>query len=197
MAIVHRATITPTKLELVEQWLDRQPWGGTGELEMLGGYRFDDPAGEVGVEGLLVRRDDRVLHVPLTYRGAPLDDADEHLVSTMDHSVLGERWVYEAQADPVALGCFARALAGEQEQAVVEVWEGDRLVERRVPDVTVLAEDGAAMTAAADDVATAQHDGTRLLVARVLGGHGPAGLDGVRRLTVTWPGGRGVVVALG
>lgn len=197
MAIVHRATITPTKAELVEQWLDRQPWGGTGDLDMLGAYRFDDPAGEVGVEGLLVRRGGRVLHVPLTYRGAPLEGADEHLVSTMDHSVLGERWIYEAHADPVALGCFTRALAGEQDQAEVEVWEGDRLVERREPEVRVRAEDGEPIQVASDEVATAQHDGARLLVARVLGGHGPAGLDGVRRLVASWTGGEGVVVALG
>jgi hypothetical protein len=41
-------------------------------------YRFDDPAGEVGIETLLVRRGaGPVLQVPLTYRGAPLAGAED------------------------------------------------------------------------------------------------------------------------
>ena len=96
MAIIHRATITPTKLELAAAWLDRQGAGGAGDLEMVGSYRFDDPEGEVGVEALLVRRSGEVFHLPVTYRGAPLDGAGAHLITTMEHSVLGRRWVYEA-----------------------------------------------------------------------------------------------------
>jgi hypothetical protein len=42
MAIVHSsATIRPTKRELLETVLG-------GSVEVLGSYRFDDPAGEVG-----------------------------------------------------------------------------------------------------------------------------------------------------
>jgi len=33
--------------------------------------------------------------VPLTYRGAPLDGAEDALVGTTEHGVLGRRWVYD------------------------------------------------------------------------------------------------------
>jgi hypothetical protein len=46
----------------------------------------------------------------------------------MEHSVLGRRWIYDGTRDPVALACFRRALEGEQEQAVEEVWDGDERV---------------------------------------------------------------------
>lgn len=141
MAIIHvRATIAPTKRELAEAWLDRQGLGGAGDAEMLGSYRFDDPEGEVGIEALLVRRAGEVFHLPLTYRAAPLDGAEAHLVSTMDHSVLGRRWVYEAVGDPVALACYAAALAGQQEQAVFEIWDGGVIVGQRPNAVTLTVE---------------------------------------------------------
>lgn len=190
MAIVHKATISPTKQELTTRWLDAQPWGGSGEIEMLGGYRFDDPAGEVGVESLLVRRGDVLLQLPLTYRAAPL--ADGELVTTMDHSVLGPRWIYLATSDPVGVECWVRSLLGEQEQAVTEVWEGDRLVERREPVVRVALEADGDRTAA--DVADASVVATprgRLLVPHLLG----AEPGGERWLVAAWDGGGPVVVA--
>lgn len=48
---------------------------------------------------LLGTADGRVLHVPLTYRGAPHPDAD--LITTMHHTVLGDRWVYDGCTDPI------------------------------------------------------------------------------------------------
>lgn len=42
-----------------------------------------------------------VYQVPLTHRGAPPDGADKWLIGTMDHSVLGPRWVYDARGAPV------------------------------------------------------------------------------------------------
>ena len=179
MAILHRATVLPSKQELVETWLDRQPWGGSGELETIGSYRFDDPQGAVGVEAILVRRAGRVLQVPLTYRGAPLEGADEHLITTMDHSVLGVRWVYEAAGDPVALECFTRALAGQQEQATLEIYDGDELVGEREPDVRVRRQCGS--TPAVADVRIAE-----VLTER---------LDGFELLVATWSGGEAVVAA--
>ena len=103
MALIHEATLTPDKLELLAGWLPTRPWSGPPAApEKVGTYRFDDPAGEVGVESFLLRTGDGVLlHVPLTYRGAPLDGAEEHLVGVMEHSVLGTRWVYDGCADPV------------------------------------------------------------------------------------------------
>ncbi len=138
MAIIHqRASIAPTKQELATAWLDRLSLGGSGDVEMLGSYRFDDPEGEVGIEGLLVRRAGEVFHVPFTYRAAPLNGAEEHLITTMQHSVLGRRWVYEAAGDPVALACYDAALAGRQGQATLELWDGDAVVGQRPNTVTL------------------------------------------------------------
>lgn len=113
MAIVHKgASIVPTKIELLTAWLPHQRWyagkGHVPQLERLGGFRFEDPDGQVGVEVLLVV--DRaaspavIYQVPLTYRGAPLAGAEHALVGTMEHSVLGRRWVYDAPHDPVYVG---------------------------------------------------------------------------------------------
>lgn len=175
MAILHRATITPTKIEAVELWLDAQPWGGSGEIERIGSYRFDDPEGEVGVEALLVRRAGRILQVAMTYRGAPF--ADAHLITTMEHSTLGPRWVYEASTDPVAVDCFRRALAGSQEQAALEVYDGDQLVAVREQEVRIDREPGD--TNMPGD----------LRIARAL----DEPLDGVERLTATWSDGQAIV----
>lgn len=184
MAIVHRATISPTKLELTTRWLDQQPWGGAGEVEVLAGYRFDDPAGEVGVEALLVRRDGRLFQLPLSYRGEPLESGA--LVSTMEHSVLGRRWIYLATSDPVGRECYVRSLRGEQQQAGVEVWDGDTLVARRDPVVRLSLDvgpgpddDGASD---GDRVAVADVGGRRLRIPLVLAGEIP----GARRMVGSW-----------
>src|SRR5689334_4529206 len=106
MALLHRATPTPSKPELIGAWLPNQPWAaGLPEVKQIGGFRLDDPAGEVGIEGMLLSSADGavVVHVPLTYRGAPLAGAEEALLGTTEHSVLGTRWVYDAAADPVYL----------------------------------------------------------------------------------------------
>lgn len=134
MASIHRATITPTKLELLEQWLGRD-LPGESALQQVASYRFDDPNGEVGIEALLVARGGPVHHVVLTYRAAPLDGADDHLITTMEHSVLGTRWVYDGHGDPVAVAAYQRALAGQQEQAALEIWDGGTLVDTRQPTV--------------------------------------------------------------
>ncbi|TDE97489.1 hypothetical protein EXU48_04685 [Occultella glacieicola] len=147
MAILHRATLTPTKLELLETWLDTPASGGldgAGRLRQVGNYRFDDPDGEVGVEALLITRGGPVRQAVLTYRAAPLAGAEQHLIATMEHSVLGRRWVYDGQGDPVALAVYRRALAGRQHQAALEVWVGDTLVETRPPTVRLTVWDPAA-----------------------------------------------------
>ncbi|GGL41622.1 phosphotransferase [Phycicoccus endophyticus] len=105
----HDATITPSKLELVEAWMGDQRWyaakGRSPRLRRLASWRLDDPAGEVGVETLLLADESGpepvVYQVPLTYRDAPLPDAEHALVGTTEHSVLGHRWVYDAPHDPV------------------------------------------------------------------------------------------------
>ena len=79
MALLHQAELVPTKLELLAAWLPGRPWyqEQAGELARTAAYRFDDPAGEVGIDTILVSAGDGpVYQVPLTYRGAPLDGAD-------------------------------------------------------------------------------------------------------------------------
>lgn len=102
MALFHRATITPTKAELITEWAPTQPWGPSAAdaVEVIGSYRFDDPDGRVGLETHLVTAGGALLQVPLTYRDAPLDGADDALITEMQHSVLGTRWVYDGLRDP-------------------------------------------------------------------------------------------------
>jgi hypothetical protein len=192
MAIVYKtATVTPTKPELVAAWLDDQAWAAGGPGEVLGSFRFDDPEGEVGVEALLVRRGDRVLHVPMTYRGAPLAGGESHLIGTMEHSVLGKRWIYDAAGDPVAQHCFVRALRGEQEQAEMELWDGDTLIGRRESTARLRGEP-AQPGPAPTGVVVVDVDGIELRLARQIG----PGLDGTGQLVVEWSGGQGAVAAM-
>jgi hypothetical protein len=121
VAEIHRTTMTPTKLELVARWLPLQPWyDGRDEgpqLTRVGGFRLDDPDGEVGMEVLLVGDDaggTRTTYcVPMTYRGAPLEGAEHALVGTSEHGVLGLRWLYDAPHDPVFVTQLVALLAGE------------------------------------------------------------------------------------
>ncbi len=114
MAVHHPATIVPTKMELLQAWVPDQPWLGnadTSSLTKLGSYRFDDPDGEVGIEThLLGTADGQVLQVPLTYRGAPRESALDSLITTMTHTTLGNRWIYDACHDPVYARALVRAI---------------------------------------------------------------------------------------
>lgn len=144
MAIIHQAEIRPTKLELIGGWLPSQPWY-TGEahpqLLAVGAYRFDDPDGEVGIETHLVQADDGVLlQVPLTYRGAPMPGGQRWLVGTMEHTVLGQRWVYDACGDPVYATVLADTILGDGAQAE-ELVEVDGQLEPRTPTVSVMSRD--------------------------------------------------------
>ncbi|HEX2771150.1 MAG TPA: hypothetical protein VHN18_01815 [Micromonosporaceae bacterium] len=140
MALLHRADLHPTKLELLAEWLPGRRWyqGRAGaDLVRVAAYRFDDPAGAVGIETMLVRAGDGPLHqIPLTYRGAPLDGGDPWLIGTTEHSVLGRRWVYDACGDPVYVSALASAILAGTGQAEEFFEVGGRL-ERREPTMTV------------------------------------------------------------
>jgi len=123
MALLHAASITPTKIEMIRTWAPTQPWfvGDYLELEQIGAYRFDDPDGEVGIETFLVRAGDGpVLQIPVTYRGAALAGADEWLITEMEHTVLGHRWVYDACGDPVYAAALATTILGGGTEAALE-----------------------------------------------------------------------------
>ncbi len=127
MAVFHLATIVPSKEELIAEWVPRQAWGppdGT-PVTVIGAYRFDDPDGKVGIETFLALAGDQVLHVPLTYRDAPVDGADDGLICTMEHSVLGTRWVYDGLSDPLFVQMLAAtAMTGQGEALGMAVYEG-------------------------------------------------------------------------
>ncbi|AOX65858.1 hypothetical protein BJK06_08915 [Curtobacterium sp. BH-2-1-1] len=201
MAVIHRAELRPSKLEALAAWLPDQPWSGVSagdDLAIAGKFRFDDPAGEVGVETVLVRTTDgRVLQAPLTYRGAPLDGAEAFLVTEMDHSVLGRRWVYDAVGDPVYADVLRRAIATGGHEATLEradgsgAWGAEGTASGSGSDAdsrTVTAVD-AQTSGALTSVAT---DHGTLVVARVVGAELPAG----RTLTGSWSDGTGVLAVL-
>jgi Maltokinase N-terminal cap domain len=130
VAVIHRATLVPGKLELLAGWLPSRPWCADVEgLRQLGAYRFDDPAGEVGLEAFLLQAGNGpVLHVPVTYRAAALEGAADHLIGTTEHSVLGTRWVYDACGDPVWVTALATAAltGGSGADEVVVSEDGDQ-----------------------------------------------------------------------
>lgn len=125
MALIHHTTLKPTKLELLTQWLPSRPWyrGGAASpvLAKSGGFRLDDPANEVGIEFMVATDTSSgetssgapaAYLVPLTYRGAPLEGAEDALIGTMEHGVLGKRWAYDGCHDPVLVAELLRLIDG-------------------------------------------------------------------------------------
>ncbi|MEZ0448883.1 CG0192-related protein [Cellulomonas sp. ICMP 17802] len=194
MALIHRATIRPTKAELLADWVPTQPWGEP-ESALVGAYRFDDPDGEVGIEAhVLATADGHWLHAPLTYRGAPLDGAEQFLVCTMEHSVLGRRWIYDAVGDPVyALVLASVLLAGAVQAAeLVEGADAPREPSVRVTGSRSGADDVPpidAVRVSSDRTSTVMEvsDELRMVVCRRPGPEATA-TDREHVLTGTWSG---------
>ncbi|MER5622904.1 1,4-alpha-glucan branching protein [Streptosporangium sp. NPDC002544] len=122
MAHIHRTTLTPTKLELLTEWLPKQSWyvghAGTPELVKAGGFRLDDPEGEVGIDFMVVAdttaQEPVAYLVPMSYRGAALEGVPgEALIGTPEHGVLGPRWIYDGVHDPVVTAQLRALLRGE------------------------------------------------------------------------------------
>lgn len=120
MAVIHHTTLKPTKLELLTSWLPSRQWylGGAGEPELAkaGGFRLDDPEGEVGIEFLVITDasggEPISYLIPLTYRGSPLDGKEHALIGTMEHGVLGRRWAYDGCQDPVLVAQVLALIEG-------------------------------------------------------------------------------------
>jgi Maltokinase N-terminal cap domain len=123
MAIIHATTMSPGKLELLEVWLPAQPWylgrGREPELAKAGGFRLDDPQGEVGIEFMVVTdgSDGQAVtyQVPLTYRPRAIAGAGGGLIGTAEHGVLGPRWIYDGAHDPVLVAQLIALIQGEAE----------------------------------------------------------------------------------
>jgi hypothetical protein len=202
MALIYAATLTPTKLDLLSGWLPKQPWAdGAGPVRQLGAYRFDDPAGEVGIEGfLLADGGTSVLHVPLTYRAAPLPGAEQYLVATTEHSVLGTRWVYDGCGDPVWAHALATAvlMGGSQVEEVLQDDAGNQTP--RQPSATVSGNGVSCLPVPPFDAVTSSNEGPTtviragglaLVVVRVVG----AQVQAEQTLTGRWSGGGPAILA--
>lgn len=187
MAQLYDAELSPGKLELVQTWLPSQEWSGLDAevpLEVVTSYRFDDPAGEVGIEMHLVRSADNadgpIYQVPVTYRGAPLEGAEDALITTMEHSVLGKRWVYDAVADPVFVEQARRTIAEADTSAEEIIVDGDN----PGPRTDIADARGTGWDAAIKAVEEADLNITRLLEADQLSG----AETGPGMLMATWDG---------
>ncbi len=203
MAVIHQTTMNPGKLDLLTAWLPDQPWylGGERhrpELTRAGGFRLDDPAGEVGIEFMVVADagagDAAVFYqVPMTYRGRPLagaegaqdaegaSDADGALIGTSEHGVLGPRWIYDGARDPVLVAQLVACIQGDAQPQAQSV--------SGTPDPTVSTHPvpGGALTVTGSAVAASGPPGTDLLVAT----GGPAGQLILRLNRILAPGGTG------
>lgn len=130
MAIIHKATLLPGKLDLLSEYLktDSELASHVGDdLSQIGAYRFDDPAGQVGLEThILTSSSGAILQIPVMYRNDPLEGAEAAFLGSMEHSVLGTRWVYDACIDPIYAGELLRTiLTGATEvEEIVETAEG-------------------------------------------------------------------------
>jgi hypothetical protein len=201
MAIVYpQATLTPSKKELMDAWLPSRPWfDGNLDRKPVGSFRFDDPEGEVGLEGFLLGADGLpTLFLPLTYRDAELEGGEEHLVGTTEHSRLGPRWVYDGCADPVFVSELTRAIltGGTGVDHEYDIGNGP---ESRPTSAQVQGSGSADLVLEIDEVGCYDEGPTtivnagplELVVARIVGTY----VEAAETLAVTWKGGTDVVVA--
>jgi hypothetical protein len=167
VAILHKAVLRPTKLELLAAWLPSQPWYPVDDARDVGpvsAFRFDDPAGEVGIETLIVRAGDGpLIQVPLTYRAAPLRGGERWLIGTSDHSVLGKRWVYDACGDPVYAAALATAILAGRTQAE-QFYEVDGRLEPKHGSAQVIGSGSPGTEVASIDVAVPIADGSTTVI---------------------------------
>ncbi len=211
MALLHHAELVPSKLELVAGWITARPFwpagAEPGALSRLAAFRFDDPAGRVGIESLLLAVGESTLQVPLTYRDAPLGGAEPALIGTMEHSVLGTRWVYDATGDPVYLAELVRVvLTGGREAALYYEEEGRRVARPGDARVCGSGHPGAALPTLPTDAAAIERrdEGTttvvragtaEVLVMRAVGSALPADRCG-ETLAGDWRGVSGALLAV-
>ncbi|ANE02903.1 CG0192 family protein [Corynebacterium crudilactis] len=101
-AIMYDTTVVPSKKEIAQKWMDF--------VDLQGSYRLVDTVdGEVGVEVLISKdRSGRLLQIPFSYRSEENNPA--HTLATLEHGVLGTRWVANALGDPVAVREFIRTI---------------------------------------------------------------------------------------
>ena len=140
---------------------------------------------------LLGTADGQVLQVPLTYRGAPRTSGEDSLVTTMTHTVLGDRWIYDGCHDPVYVRALLTAiLTGGREADLFAATPAGLVLE---PATTHVRGSGSLPTAEVprpralevthDGTSTRIRAGVALTLLRV-----PAAGTARSSLTGTWPG---------
>jgi hypothetical protein len=201
VAVLYQATVVPSKIELLQAWVPHQPWldnADASDLEVAGSYRFDDPDGEVGIETHLLRTaDGQILQVPVTYRGSPLEGAESSLITTTQHSVLGQRWVYDGCGDPVYLRALAATILSGGTQAEIDILTDHG--QERLEATTRVSGSGRAGTALPPiEAVTRSGEGTTTVVRAgrleltvfhaIDRRHENGEHDGAQTLEGTWPG---------
>lgn len=202
MGLVYpHATLTPSKRDLMDGWLPTRAWfDGNPGRKPVGSFRFDDPAGEVGMEGFLLGAEGRSTYfLPLTYRATELPGAERHLIGTSEHSELGVRWVYDGCGDPVFVTALVAAIltgAG----GVDHEFEGEHGPETRPTNARVRGTGTPGTDVPAVDAVACADEGPltivgagplELVVARVVG----TSVDAAPQLEVTWKGGDDLPIA--
>jgi hypothetical protein len=192
MSIIHRTTMKPTKLELLAEWLPKQPWyeGDAAQLRKAGGFRLDDPGGEVGIEFMVVGSGESAYLVPMTYRAAPLARAEHALIGTSEHGVLGQRWIYDGVHDPVLVSTLFAFMHGEVQAQAQSVSDTvDPSVRGYVTAVGVEAVEVGEVTSTADATDLVVAPGPLILrVNRVLGAERGQDPRSLGHVTAGWPG---------
>ncbi|MFF7950540.1 maltokinase N-terminal cap-like domain-containing protein [Streptomyces griseorubiginosus] len=196
MAIIHHTTLKPTKLELLTTWLPTRPWytgSGTPELTKAGGFRLDDPEGEVGIEFMVAvdtsGPEPVAYHVPLTYRAAPLPGADHALVGTMEHGVLGPRWAYDGVHDPVLRTELLALFEGRAEAMAQSISDTPDHEVAHTYAGPALPTGSAEITDDRDGTGLTLADGTVLHIHRTLSPTPPDGTSG--QISTTWEASNG------
>ncbi|OHV33826.1 MULTISPECIES: maltokinase N-terminal cap-like domain-containing protein [Pseudofrankia] len=167
MATIHNTTLVPSKLELLTAWLPGQPWyldaGKAPQLTKAGGFRLDDPAGEVGIEFMIVTDvadgDPVTYHVPMTYHAQAQPGMEAGLIGTTEHGVLGTRYVYDATYDWVFVTQLVALIQGKAEPQAQSLTD--------TPDPTVRSEPvlpGSDLVVTGCALASNGPDGTRLRI---------------------------------
>ena len=198
MAVIHETTMVPGKLELLKAWLPAQPWyrgqGREPVLAKAGGFRLDDPGGEVGIEFMAVTDTsggEAVTYlVPFTYRGSACPGAAGGLIGTSEHGVLGHRWIYDGTHDQVLVAQLVALIQGRVQAQAQNVSDA--------PDPTVICQPAASgsLDVTGFAVAASGPDSTELRVTTA-GAAGASGGDLLLRVHRTLRPGDGGAAASG
>jgi hypothetical protein len=192
MAIIHDTTMSPSKLDLLTSWLPAQPWyidtGREPELAKAGGFRLDDPRGEVGIEFMAVTDGSGLqvttYQVPLTYRARALAGTGSGVIGTAEHGVLGRRWISDGTCDPVLVAQLVSLIQGDAQPQAQNV--------SNTPDPTVTGHPvtDKSLTVTGSVVAASGPSGTDLRIETINPDSGRNGQLIVRVNRILYPGDR-------